>query len=849
MQFRFDQKNKWTLDACNWLAFHKLLLIRSTCIRARAMRKSRILDLLVSAENVSVAHNSNDGIESNGPDKSRILDMLVSAESVSVARDSNDSNYGIESNCPESFRGRPKTPMVSKDRNSNHFAIERKSISSRSPQSSIVTSSSQVRLRMVDLLSVDAPMLSQEQSVFKQSAPQTVPTLDSRDAAGLKRDSARAKIPSTMKMSPTFARNIDFLDISHLNYSQPRASPPVARSLDNQPQSDNIFPRLYVVPDPENAATHLTPSQRIATSSSIYDVVKSPFESLAAELDILVIQEDMGLSVPSKSDSAHSSFQSHQIETMSRDLEQARAHIRTLETSQDMTMTHYRDRIEQMRGVISKLEIEKGGALNQAAAQTRLLSTAQNDLERAQAHIKSIESSQQDALLLSKLSRASMHQLQEEISRLDLDRQVMQEEIGRLESEKKDASANSASQYEAVAKARRDLEQAQDQLRTLTSSQAHTEAQFRAKINQMQEVISRLEVEKRVALAHAVSQARLISTAQNDLEQAQVQIKSIESSQQDATSRFAASIHQLQEEIGRSKLESQVLQQHVSKLEAEHTNASINAVSQARLIATLEQACTHIRDVGSDQELITKVRESLQQMQEDISVLELEKRNALMQVTSQATLIATAQSDLEQAQLRISELENQQRSTVADSNAIEQMQKDVSRLQLEKDIALADLERIRVESAAKELKSYARFYATQRLSLQTQASKIGKCQVQNFSLHVDSEHTPTTRPLKTTRYRTQGILSEIGIRSRRQCHALSLFFPVDSRSHQYFILTYFMIAWAQFVTASKFHRQTTSIQVFRVRNRSTYFILKIRRKILVTKVFTIWKANSAYTKC
>jgi len=851
--------------------------------------------------------------------KSRILDLLVSAEirdeNVAFAHYTNDS---IESKSPKSLRGRHKTAIISQGPHSDHSAIERKSVSSRSPpsdsSSTIVTSTSQVGLRMLDLLSPVVSMQSQQQSVVKESALQIaavsikpgVPTSGSRKkAADLKQEIVQAKIPtSTIKLTPKFARNIDFLDLSPLEYSQKRASPPVARNFDNHSGGKTLFfPRLFVVPDPEYSTTPLTRSPKNSNTSSIYDFVKSPFESLAAELDILVVQDDIDFSAPCNAD--HSVLQAH----LSRDLEQARAQITALECGHDLSMTRYKGHIEQMQGVISKLEMEKGDALHQSAAQIRLLSAAQNDLERSQVHIKSIESSQQDALLLSKLSRASMHQLQEEISRLEFDRQVMQEEIGRLKLEKNDTSANSISQHQVVARVREDLEQAQDQIRALSSSRVHSEIQFRATIEHMQEVISKLEAENSGALVHAVSQARLISRTQNDLEQAQAQNRSMESSQHDATSRFVATMQQLQEELSRSKLERQVLQEQISKLEAEQKSASLNAASQSRLIASFEQSCAHTRDVEGDQELLTNFRVSLQQMQEDISLLELEKRNALTLVTSQATLMATARNDLElarqriaelegmkqevaeskaiigllqgkadklaiekresaerassqatlfantrsdldQARLRIAELEHHQRNSEADSNAIVELQKEnISRLQLEKDVALADSERVRVESAAKELKSYASFYAMQRLSLQTQASKMEKCHAQRFSLHIDSKHSPIAQPLRNTRYRTQGLLSEVGIRSRRQCHALSIFFPLDSLSHRYFVLTYFMIAWAQFVTASKFHRHQTSIQVFRVKNRSTYFILKIRRKFVVAKFFTIWKANSDYTKC
>jgi hypothetical protein len=211
-------------------------------------------------------------------------------------------------------------------------------------------------------------------------------------------------------------------------------------------------------------------------------------------------------------------------------------------------------------------------------------------------------------------------------------------------------------------------------------------------------------------------------------------------------------------------------------------------------------------------------------------------------------LMEVTRLSLEKSRRRIAELECQNVDVTMLSHDTEQLQKSISTLQLEKQSALADLERLREETAAKDLKSYARFYALQRLSLQNQSAKMEKCQIANFSVNIDPKHGLSTlakRQHSNARFQTQGVLSEIGIRSRRQCHALSIMVPAESESHRHFIYAYFMIAWAQFVTASKFHRKKTSIQTFRVKNRSTYFILKMRRKFLVAQFFTIWKANSA----
>jgi hypothetical protein len=426
------------------------------------------------------------------------------------------------------------------------------------------------------------------------------------------------------------------------------------------------------------------------------------------------------------------------------------------------------------------------------------------------------------------------------------------------------------------------------------SSRLQAEAQFRATIDHMQQEIDRLESDNRVALLHAVSQAKLISMSQNDLETALAQIRSIEISQM--------SMH---DNVMKLSLQKRDLQEEVLKLKSEQKNSSIDSMAQESLAATFEQACTYIRDLGSDQECsITNFKLAIQQMQEDVMLLEVEKRNALAQVSSQAILIATSQSDLEEARLRISQISGYQheaidsrsiialleersekltlenhdtservkslaghmeitlrdleqarlqiadlecrlRSSAMESSTIEQMQEVINSLEREKQTALAESERVREDAAAKEMKSFASFYAFQRLSLQNQSSKLGKCHIQIFApVSIDPNETCAAQPRRSARYRTQGVISEIGIRSRRQCHALSIIFPVDSDSHRHLLYAYFMISWAQFVIVSKFHRQAMSIQNFRFKNRTTYFILRMRRNFLVSKFFTIWKANS-----
>jgi hypothetical protein len=412
----------------------------------------------------------------------------------------------------------------------------------------------------------------------------------------------------------------------------------------------------------------------------------------------------------------------------------------------------------------------------------------------------------------------------------------------------------------------------------------------------MQQEIGRLEYDNRIALLHAVSQAKLISVAQNDLDTALYQIRSIESSQ--------LSLH---DKVMELSIQKQELQEEILKMKAENNNnnVSIDSMAQASLAATFEKACAYIRDLGSDQECaMSNFKMTMQQMQEDVILLEVEKRNALSQVASQAHLMAAFRSDLENARLRISELAGHQheaigsrsiiallqekaeklttennhaseraaslaslmeiathdlkeaRLRVADlecqlhdatvkSSTIEKMQEVINTLEREKHDALTDSERIREDAAAKEIKSFASFYALQRLSLQSQSTKMSKCHIQNFSQNIDPNERAASQHRKNARvYRTQGVISEIGIRSRRQCHALSIIVPADSDGHRHLIYAYFMIAWAQFVTASKFHRQKMSIQTFRFKNRSTYFIVNMRRKFLVSKFFIIWKANS-----
>jgi hypothetical protein len=362
----------------------------------------------------------------------------------------------------------------------------------------------------------------------------------------------------------------------------------------------------------------------------------------------------------------------------------------------------------------------------------------------------------------------------------------------------------------------------------------------------------------------------------------------------------------LQNDIRHLELQKQALQGDVEKFKSEQSIAAIDVLAKANLAATFEQACAYIRDLGSDQEFaMNNFKAALQQMQEHIDLLEVEKRTALAQVASQTTLIETVRSDLENARLQISELvsdkhdiadsksvmallqdktqklteekndalervaslvnlmevarlslqesriqiadlERQNRDTTSVSHDAEQMKKLISSLELEKRSALEELECIREESAAKELKSFARFYALQRLSLQSQSAKMDKCHIQTFSENIDPKHELLPqRSQSNARYQTQGVISEIGVRSRRRCHALSILVPADSESHRYLIYAYFMIAWAQFVTASKFHRMKISIQTFRFKNRMTYFIIRIRRNFVLAKFFTIWKANSA----
>jgi hypothetical protein len=332
----------------------------------------------------------------------------------------------------------------------------------------------------------------------------------------------------------------------------------------------------------------------------------------------------------------------------------------------------------------------------------------------------------------------------------------------------------------------------------------------------MQQEIGRLEADIKTSALFAVSQAKLISLTQNDLQTALFQVRSIERSQLGTHDSFM-----------KMSLQNQELQEKVNQFKAEHNTTAIDLMAQASLAATFEQACTYIRDMGTDQECtVATFKVAMLQMQEDIDALEVEKRDALVQIASQSNLIATAQSDLEEAHSRISDLARHQheaidsRSIIAllqekaeklslenddaseraasfaslleiatrdleqarlraedlesrlhdvtiESSTIEQMHEIIKTLEQDKQAALTDSERIREDAAAKELKSFASFYALQRLSLQNQSSKMGKCHIQNFSLNIGVNQELPTQQHPNARYRTQGVISEIGIRCRR----------------------------------------------------------------------------------
>jgi hypothetical protein len=529
--------------------------------------------------------------------------------------------------------------------------------------------------------------------------------------------------------------------------------------------------------------------------------------------------------------------------------------------------------IQIMKEQFIALQSEKNEiSARSLGAQVQAVAAVRNELEQAQDRIKAFE--------INRLHAEAQH-------RATIDQ--LQQEIGRLEFEK---ARSLGAQVQAVAAVRNELEQAQDRIKTFESNRLHAEAQHRATIDQLQQEIGRLKWEKSESLTHAVSQARLISVSQNDLEQAQ-----------DRITFYEVNSMGLQNQLHALERENQALQVDISKLKAEQTHR--DTMARANVASTFEQAFTYINELGSDQEsTMQNFRAALQQMQGQIDLLEVEKRSALAQVGSQTNLIATTRSDLEnarlqicelvnhrheaagsesiigllqdkaqtltaekndalarvaslvdllevarlsseQSRLRVEDLERRERDVCLLSNEAERMQKQISTLELEKQSALAELECIREEAATKELKSFASFYALQRLSLQSQSAKMSKCHFHNFSESIEPEHKCSAKCFKgDARYQTQGVISEVGIRSRRRCHALSMLVPADSDSYRYLIYAYFMIAWAQFVTASKFHRMKMSIQTFRFKNRYTCFIIRIRRNFLLAKFFTIWKASS-----
>jgi chromosome segregation ATPase len=418
----------------------------------------------------------------------------------------------------------------------------------------------------------------------------------------------------------------------------------------------------------------------------------------------------------------------------------------------------------------------------------------------------------------------------------------------------------------------------------MESSQSHAETLLRAAQianDQMQQEISRLEVDKKLSLSNSIFQSRSSALVQHELDFARSKISIFDGIQ----SRF-------QDEVARLTSQRDSLQNQVTELQRQQQCNPIDAVAQAGLAATFDQACIYIRDLANDKEsAMSNFKSIIQQMQENTNRLEVEKCNALSQVSSQANFIAITQSDLEQSQLRISELvrrqqeatdsqslialleERAERLTIekndalklvashadlvdtsrialekaqfriadlelrekdcaVDSNSLKQLREELNTLKLEKDMAIADAAQTREDAAAQELK------------LQNLSSKLSKCRMQMFSLHVNPIHPNVIQPCNKKRYRIHGLLSEIGVRRRRQCHALSIFFQEDSQSFRFLTFAHFMIAWAQFVTISKFHRQNRGIENFRYKNRSTYFILKIRRNFVVSKFFFVWKANS-----
>jgi hypothetical protein len=281
----------------------------------------------------------------------------------------------------------------------------------------------------------------------------------------------------------------------------------------------------------------------------------------------------------------------------------------------------------------------------------------------------------------------------------------------------------------------------------------------------------------------------------------------------------------------------------------ENSRALAQVESQASVIETarsdLEEARLRISHLVNQQNENSDSKSIIALLQERSEELALEKDDALDRAVFVANEMDHVKRDLMQARSQIAHLEREQHNTEMNFSGMDQMQKVIDELEREKQNALANLERIREDAAAKELKTFASFYALQRLSLQTRSSTMKNLQSQFFSVNIEPKPIPAAQADQRTRYRTQGIISEVGVRSRRQCHALSLIVPVDSSSYRHLIYAYFMIAWAQFVIASKFHRQNISIQAFRLKNRSTHIIFKLRRNFIVAKFFLIWKANSA----
>ena len=815
------------------------------------MHKSRILDLLVSAENESMEHNSEFSLSLVRQRQNDAASKTLTSEYRPVEYKKNDDSHPI-----------------------------------RRDSGAMTALSSHERYLRSDFRT--APFLTPVSARAESG--------NTFETETFTKENVQPAASSMINSAPKITRNIDFLDLPHIQFSQKRRTL-TDKTTDTRIKSLSSFFSERNESAPDFAPTILTPRSKVA-SWSVDSFVKSPYQALAAELDAIELDHCTD---------AH----------MSMKCEEQPEYLKALIPATHMSALHGENR-----------------------------PTNEN--------IEKIEQSKNYAILVSNISKASMDQLQYDVSRLELDNQALKEKIFFIMSERTHLSASAESQAQLIVRARSDLDQARDQITAMESSRAHAESQHRATIDQMQHAIGELESERMATSATAESQAQLIVRARSDLDQARDQIKAMESSRAHAESQHRATIDQmhevicglqsevkesfllsgvqsrlvstcqldlehsqsklrsfessqniLQENFWRLGLQNHELQEENMKLNTEKKNSSIDSVAQACLAATFEQACMHIRDLGSDQECaMTNFKEVVEQMQRNIIFLEMEKSRALAQVESQASMIETAQSNLEEARLRISHLVNQQnensdsksiiallqerskelalekddaldravfvahemdtvkrdlmqaRSQIAylereqhntemDFSAMDQMQKVINELEREKQNSLANLERIREDAAAKELKTFASFYALQRLSLQTRSSTMKNLQSQFFSVNIEPKSLPAAQADQRTRYRTQGIISEVGVRSRRQCHALSMIVPADSSSYRHLIYAYYMIAWAQFVIASKFHRQNISIQAFRLKNRSTYIISKLRRNFIVAKLFLIWKANSA----